>query len=255
MFRTGGTTGQAQLAVAAISRLDVDVAARPESGFAAVLGSCSAKAEGWVRNYFDADANRLSRKPYAYPAYDSLATGSHSDELNDGDLLAPTLLNAAPSIAAFYALQSAREQVEAGLRATPASVTLESAVEDSSLERRMQALVGVLDERKLRGVKLTTLTKVLHRKRPDFMPLHDKFVKACFVGAQEPFPMRNDKARTWSRYWAAMATAINDDIQTQVDAWADLGALAGKQVATLRVFDVVAWNAGKQLLSQREHRS
>jgi hypothetical protein len=40
MFRTGGTTGQAQLAVAAISRLEVDVAARPESGFAAVLGSC-----------------------------------------------------------------------------------------------------------------------------------------------------------------------------------------------------------------------
>lgn len=37
MFRKGGTTGQAQLAVAAISRLDVDVAARPESGFAAVL--------------------------------------------------------------------------------------------------------------------------------------------------------------------------------------------------------------------------
>lgn len=48
------------------------------------------EAEGWVRSYFDADANRLSRKPYASPAYDSLATGSDSHELNDGDLLAPT---------------------------------------------------------------------------------------------------------------------------------------------------------------------
>jgi hypothetical protein len=215
----------------------------------------SAKAESWVQNYFDAGANRLSRKPYAYPAYDSLATSSHSDELNDGDLLAPTLLNAAPSIAAFYALQSAREQVEAGLRATPASVTLASAVDDLSLERRMQALVGVLDERTLQGVKLTTLTKVLHRKRPDFMPLHDKFVKACYVGTQEPFPMRSQKDRTWIQYWAVMATAINADLESQVDVWAGLGALAGKQVATLRVFDVVAWNAGKGLLSQRGRRS
>jgi hypothetical protein len=36
----GWDDGHAQLGVAAISRLDVDVAARPESGFAAVLGSC-----------------------------------------------------------------------------------------------------------------------------------------------------------------------------------------------------------------------
>src|SRR5665811_894710 len=43
MFRTGGTTGQAQLAVAAISGLDVDVApfvGTTRERFAAVLGSC-----------------------------------------------------------------------------------------------------------------------------------------------------------------------------------------------------------------------
>src|SRR5665647_1014374 len=43
MFRTGGTTSQAQLAVAAISRLDVDVApfvGTTRERFAAVLGSC-----------------------------------------------------------------------------------------------------------------------------------------------------------------------------------------------------------------------
>lgn len=212
----------------------------------------SAKAAAWVRDYFDAGANRLSRRPYAYPAYDSLATGSHGDELNDGDLLAPTLLNATPSIAAFFAMQSAREQVEAGLRATPAGVTLDSAVDDSSLERRMQALVGVLDERKLRGVKLTTLTKILHRKRPDFMPLHDKFVKACYVGTTDAFPMRSQKDRTWVEYWVVMATAINADVQGQLDVWAHLGGLAGEHVAALRVVDVVAWNAGKELLSHGE---
>jgi hypothetical protein len=40
MFRKGGTTGHAQLGVAAINQLYVDVDARPESGFAAVLGAC-----------------------------------------------------------------------------------------------------------------------------------------------------------------------------------------------------------------------
>jgi hypothetical protein len=43
MFGVGGTTGQAQLDVAAISRLDVDVApsvATTRERFTAVLGSC-----------------------------------------------------------------------------------------------------------------------------------------------------------------------------------------------------------------------
>ena len=54
------------------------------------------QAEDWVQSYFDADGNKTSSKPYAYPAYDELATGSHTDELNDGDLLAPTLLTPRP---------------------------------------------------------------------------------------------------------------------------------------------------------------
>ena len=212
------------------------------------------QAEDWVRSYFDADGNKTSRKPYAYPAYDELATGSHTDELNDGDLLAPTLLNAAPKITAFYALQSAREQLEAGLRATPTGVTLGVAVKDSSLPRRMQALVGVLDERKLQGVKLTTLTKILNRKRPDFMPLHDKFVAACYVGTTEPFPMHSEKDRTWVRYWVLMAAAIESDLRTQAEEWTRLGKLADGDVAELRVFDVVAWNAGKKVIALERRR-
>jgi hypothetical protein len=212
------------------------------------------QAEDWVRNYFDADANKTSRKPFAYPAYDALATGSHSDELNDGDLLAPTLLNAAPKIAAFYALQSARERLNAGLKATPTGVTLHAAVEDSSLERRMQALIGILDDDRPQGVKLTTLTKILHRKRPDFMPLHDKFVSACYVGPHQRFPMSSEKGRSWTQYWVIMATEIDLDLVTQAENWARLGKLAGGDAAALRVFDVVAWKAGKEIISQGQRR-
>lgn len=48
----------------------------------------------WVRDYTDADSNRVSGNPYAFPAYDRFCGGSSQpDELSDADLLAPTLLN------------------------------------------------------------------------------------------------------------------------------------------------------------------
>ena len=62
-----------------------------------------------IAEYFDGPTNRTSKRPYAYPAYDGLETGSGPNELNDGDLLAPTMLNPAPTVAAFYSIQSARE--------------------------------------------------------------------------------------------------------------------------------------------------
>ncbi len=52
-----------------------------------------------------------SASPYAYPAYDTYDSGSGPFELNDGDLLAPALLNAAPTVRAFYSLQRVRPQL------------------------------------------------------------------------------------------------------------------------------------------------
>jgi hypothetical protein len=207
------------------------------------------------RSHLSHDSNHRNRNPYLDRFESGCPDLRCEAQDRDGDLLPPTLLNAAPKIAAFFSLQSAREQLEAGLWATPTSVTLGAAVEDASLARRMQTLVGILDGPSLRGVKLTTLTKVIHRKRPAFMPLHDKFVKACYVGTQESFPMHLDRHRTWVQYWVIMATAIERDLGNQVDICAHLGALAGENVAALRVLDVVAWKAGKELVSQGQRQS
>jgi len=78
---------------------------------------------GWLTDYFNADVNQTARKPYAYPAYDTFDAGSKPDEVNDGDLLAPRMLNAAPTIAAFYSLQRIRRPLRRMLSATgpPAS--------------------------------------------------------------------------------------------------------------------------------------
>ncbi|WP_283514952.1 DUF6308 family protein [Streptomyces sp. H10-C2] len=150
-------------------------------------------AEAWIHVYFDEDANRTKAatkggKPFAYPAYDRLVTGSGPDELNDGDLLAPLLLNAPLTITAVYSLQAVCRTLERGLAAVPPDLTLEVAVTEGRHRPLLEDLIGVLDiPGAVPGVQLTTLTKVLHRKRPLFVPLFDKRVKAHYYG-QKPEP-------------------------------------------------------------------
>ena len=204
-----------------------------------------AEATVWVREYFDADANLRSKAPYAYPAYDGLDTGSGPNELNDGDLLAPALLNVRPTISAFYRLQAARPHMQGALEFTGPDVTLADTVADGTLPERLIRFVGVLDTHDLPGVKLTTLTKVLHRKRPRFMPLHDQFVDACYRGPTDAYPVRRVRKRTWVKYWSEVCTAITRDVEAQPTQWASLREGAPRRVSELRILDVVAWNAGR----------
>lgn len=202
------------------------------------------EAQAWVSAYFDRDRNIASPRPYAYPAYDELDTGSSTDELNDGDLIAPTLLNAAPSVRAFYGLQDLRDELTAALAATPVDVTLHEAVADGTVDRRLESFVGVLDTRRTWGIRLTTLTKVLHRKRPRLLPLHDRFVHACYVGGTG-YPVATARNRTWAAYYTAIARGIAVDLNDQSDAWTHLANLAPDGVTKLRILDVVAWNLGR----------
>ncbi len=202
-------------------------------------------AHGWVMEYFDADKNLAARRPFAYPAYDHLQTGTEPDKLNDGDLLAPGMLNAPINVAGLYTLQRIRPRLEAALQGTPTTVILSAAVDDGSLRSRMKSFFGVLDEQKPPHIGLTTLTKVLHRKRPKFVPIHDKFVKTCYLGDQG-FPVHTTSDRTWADYFADFAAAIDGDIRAQTDALERLREESGALVSLLRILDVIAWNAGKK---------
>lgn len=202
-------------------------------------------ARTWLRDYFDEDRNRGSEQPYAFPAYDNFDSGSGATTLNDGDLLTPALLNVRPGLAAFYGLQSVRSELEEGLAATSESVTLQSAVYDGTLRQRLQSFIGFLDSSRPHGVRLTTVTKILHRKRPEFMPLHDQFVKRCYYGTAPSHPVQPSKSRSTVDYWAAMCTAINEDLVTQPELWAGFAGVSRQNVSALRLLDVIAWRAGK----------
>ncbi|MGW1539064.1 DUF6308 family protein [Streptomyces sp. NPDC002309] len=207
-------------------------------------------AARWVRSYFDESANRAAAaakggKPFAYPSYDRMATGSGPDELNDGDLLAPLLLNAGPTIAAVYSLQAVRPVLEAGLAAIPENLTLQTAVSRGGHGPLLQALAGVLDAPgKVPGIGLTKLTKVLHRKRPHFVPLFDQQVKACYHGTHTDYPMHPKRGRPEAVFYSTLAECMSQDLEEQPEQWEALASQAPDGVSLLRILDVVAWNLG-----------
>jgi hypothetical protein len=219
------------------------------------------EARAWVCGYFDRVRNETGSSPFAYPAYHELSTGDAPSELTDCDLLAPTLLSAAPSLAAFYWLRSIRPVLEEALAAIPVDLTLQQAVARNAHPYLLAGLVGVLDDGGRRGVRLTTLMKVLHRKRPLFVPLYDRYVGACYVGRSEAYPLRPNLGRAWRDFIVALAEAMAADLDTQPAAWRRLISLAhetasspwieAQPVSPLRVLDVVAWNLCRPATGRR----
>ena len=95
----------------------------------------------------------------------------------------------------------------------------------------MRALYDVLDDPTTRpwGVGGTTLSKVLHRKRPHSVVLHDRWVHACYVGDGAPIPRAPD--RTWADYMVLITNAVRGDIVSQPEAFgvAESGCRASRQ--------------------------
>jgi hypothetical protein len=203
-----------------------------------------AKAKDWVRDYTNPKW-APSKDPRGYPWYDTYDTGE-SHLLVDGDLLAPVLLNVRPSIAAYASLNRMRPELNDVL------ATID--IEDSLLEfddlDAIGRLFAPLDAKpRPFGVKATTLAKVLHRKRPEFVPLFDRQVRACYFekrGATAP-RLTTHRAESWADYMMNIAGAIRSDILSAQDEWEAVQAAkeGSEPISLLRTFDIVAWRCGK----------
>lgn len=198
-------------------------------------------ATDWIEQYTDPERVRSSA-PYAFPAYDRFDAGSLRSQLTDGDLLAPALLNATPSLSAFYSLQAMRHTLEERL----------AEVGDDRLEDlppdRIRSIMGLIYEPldqhragKRDGLNGTTYSKVLHRKRPSLLPLHDRWVRACYVATDGP--VSPAKVRSWAEYMSLLSIAMAEDIRTQDDSFAVLAAAAHEPLTRLRLLDIVAWKS------------
>ncbi len=178
---------------------------------------------------------------WAYPSYDGYAAAHARGPLVDGDLLAPVLLNVRQlSITTYEELQEARPRLQSLLDRIPERQSLADAGrEDFEL---IGELFGVVDDRAIRGARGTVISKVLHRKRPDFIPLYDLRVGAVYQhGPDAPVPVV--KHRPWREFAPLFAAAIQADLRREAEFWGQVSALASEPAITpLRALDIVAWS-------------
>ena len=182
------------------------------------------------------------RNGYAYPAYDQLVTNG-SAELVDGDLLAPALIGVHMDSGRFALLREMLPALEAV--ADLPEVALQDADDDHVL--CVAGLFGILDEPRYagRGIRGTIVSKVLHRKRPDLVPLYDSRIFEAYT-APGGIPRATD--RSWQDFMELLCMQMREDLQNEAEAFAELERLAaadGAPVTQLRILDILVWRTAE----------
>jgi hypothetical protein len=180
---------------------------------------------------------------WAYPSYDSYEAASAPGPLIDADLLAPVLLNVNHmTIPTYEALQAVRLKLDGHLACIPPDLDLAHA-RPADLEL-LGELFSVLDGPGVPGVRGTIHAKILHRKRPRFVPLYDEQVRAVYQdGPAAPVP--RVAGRNWRDFVILYAAAVRDDLCREANFWDQIAAFAaGPPITPLRALDIVAWWAG-----------
>jgi hypothetical protein len=122
-------------------------------------------------------------------------------------------------------------------------VSLASEAATPEVLDRVAALFSVLDSGKVLGVGGTTLSKVLHRKRPGLIPLRDRFVHKVYI----PSRIGRSSDRTWVEYFRLLAVEMQADLRASPAEWQALTTIpADDQLTPLRALDILAWQLGKE---------
>jgi hypothetical protein len=177
---------------------------------------------------------------YAWPAYDTLVTNG-SAALVTGDLLAPALLEAHVDAARFGVLVEMLPQL-AGVGDLPPTRLADASDADITV---VASLFAVLDaeQYRRRGIRGTIVSKVLHRKRPDLVPLYDSRIDAGYRASGR---IPHDPHRSWVHFMDLLCKLMREDLQREADGFAALVAFAeerGAQLTALRILDILVWMA------------
>lgn len=165
---------------------------------------------------------------WAYPAYDAYP-GHPGADVGRADLLAVSLLHAHQRpIATYYSLEALLPILN-GRLADPAMRGTFAGAEQPTLEA-LARLFGVLDDYKPNQVSLTKLSKVLHRKRPELIPLFDENIRVCYM-RNGTIP-RAANGRSWEDFSKLLLPAIQHDLVSQMDRWLEIAALASRPAIT-----------------------
>jgi hypothetical protein len=168
-------------------------------------------------------------------AYDTLVTNG-SAGLVDGDLLAPVLLGVHLDAPRFLALRRTLPDLSERMAELPPVPLAEA---DDGVIAQVAALFTVIDElgRSRVGVRGSIVAKVLHRKRPDLIPLYDTRVWSAYA---DPGPVPRVRERSWVDYMVLLCGAMRDDLRAEAAAFEALAA-AQPRLTPLRILDILVW--------------
>ncbi|GGJ69666.1 hypothetical protein GCM10007173_30510 [Glutamicibacter ardleyensis] len=201
------------------------------------------KLLAYARDYLNPENN------YAYPAYDAYH-GSGSAQVEDVDLLAIVLLNAGQRpLPTYYTLHRLLPQINERL-ADPRLTGTFAEASQTTVEA-IADLFGILDDhRPTDYVGKTKLLKVLHRKRPELIPLYDENIRRLYSETPNP-PVPRDTKRTHREFALAWLPALQRDLVAYHDLWQEIVAMADPKapITELRALDIVAWKMGSNVAS------
>lgn len=183
-----------------------------------------------------------TRNSWSYPAYDQLVTNG-SARLVDGDLLAPNLIGAEVDRGRFLLLRELMPRIAGVVDLPP--VALQDA--DDDVVEQVAALFAVLDEAPYagRGVRGTIVSKVLHRKRPDLVPLYDSRI---FESYTAPGAIERSAHRSWRESMTLLLLQMRADLRQETagfDALVEVAAAAGADLTRLRILDILIWRTAE----------
>ncbi|MDQ0676556.1 hypothetical protein QFZ36_004182 [Pseudarthrobacter siccitolerans] len=178
---------------------------------------------------------------WSYPAYDGYLRDTPTLDVRQQDLLAAALLNAGQQpIPTYYGLLEILPEINRRLEDPRLTGTLEEASGDTL--DAIADLYGILDDHPQHQVQLVKLSKVLHRKRPELLPLYDKNVWRCYSQIGNPVRVEPVKRRSDRKRMQAWLPQVQADLKRASILWRDLAALASKPTITpLRALDILAW--------------
>ncbi len=177
--------------------------------------------------------------PYAFPAYDTLVTNG-SPDLVDGDLLAPSLLGAHVDYARFVLLKRMLPSICEGMAALPDPPLHEA---DDAGIAAVARCFAVLDEPIYvrAGARGTIISKVLHRKRPDLIPLYDSRIWTAYTVSGA---IGRGSHRPWVEVMQALCHSMRADLVhnlTEFQALQRAARDAGADLSLLRILDILVW--------------
>lgn len=191
---------------------------------------------------------------WSYPAYDGYLRDAPTKDVRQQDLLAAALLNAGQQpIASYYGLLKLLPEINRRLADPRLRGTFEEA-DDDTLEA-IAELYGILDEQPQHQVQLTKLSKVLHRKRPELLPLYDENMRRCYFEFGDPVRVEPVKRRKDKDRMLVWLPEVRDDLRKGLQNWNDLAALAIEPtISPLRALDILGWRLVDEATPRKKRR-